>query len=203
MKVKLGKVLKLSDIAVKVKERDLKFVFDKFGDNSLVFELTNLYGSLSSSGYSKSVKGDFVHFILKKSEKFKWNGLHSEEMSVVRYSSPEFGNQLPIKKEFSNKQILKSSRFQKKENISNHPSARPSQKRRVQTGRSRSNIRNSTPMKQKSNRYNNEQIKDPIISRIEGDAGMESTSLVNEFCKDLYDFFGDGNSQIPKSKSKI
>ena len=78
VKVKLGKPLKLPDTSVKIRDRELRFVFDKYGDNSLVFELTNLFGRLNNSGYSKSQKGDFVQFILKKEDKIKWKNLHSD-----------------------------------------------------------------------------------------------------------------------------
>ena len=206
IKAKLGKLLKLSDIAVKVKERELRFVFDKFGDNSLVFELTNLYGKLSSSGYSKSIKGDLVQFILKKEEKFKWTALHSEQISVVRYSSPDFGNHLPIKKEFSSKQIHKNGRLLKKDNTSANVSGRPSQKRRPNNNsynsKSNSQIRKNTPTKRTNDRYNNNK-KEGIISRIEGEAGMGNTSLVDEFCKDLYDFFGDGSKPNKNASSNL
>lgn len=93
LKVKLGRSVKLSDTAVKVRDRELRFIFDKYGDNSLIFELTNLFSGLSNQGYTKSVKGDFVHFILKKKEKVKWERLHSDQMSVLRIPSPEFCTQ--------------------------------------------------------------------------------------------------------------
>lgn len=93
MKVKLGKKIKLSDISVKVREKELRFVFDKYGDNSLNFELSNLYGKLSNSGYSKTQKGDFVHFILKKDEKIKWKSLHSKEPHIESHPSSGFLNQ--------------------------------------------------------------------------------------------------------------
>ena len=89
LKVKLGKPLKLSDTAIKVGDRDLRFIFDKYGDNSLIFELTNLFGNVSSRGYSKKKKGDFVVFIMKKKEKIRWKKLHGEQMSVLRMSSPD------------------------------------------------------------------------------------------------------------------
>lgn len=88
LKVKLGRPIKLSDTAIKVGGQDLRFIFDKYGDNSLIFELTNLYGGLSSRGYSKTIKGDFVVFILKKKDRLRWKKLHGEQMSVLRMSSP-------------------------------------------------------------------------------------------------------------------
>ena len=88
LKVKLGRPIKLSDTALKVGDRDVRFIFDKYGDNSLIFELTNLYGNLSSKGYSKTVKGDFVVFILKKKGRNRWKKLHGEQISVLRMSSP-------------------------------------------------------------------------------------------------------------------
>lgn len=96
IKVNLGKPIKLSDISVKVRDKELRFVFDKYGDNSLFFELSNLFGRLSNSGYSKNLKGNFVHFILKKQDKVKWKSLHGEKASPKRYISPEFG-QSPLR----------------------------------------------------------------------------------------------------------
>ena len=49
-----------------------------------MFELTNLFGNLSSRGYSKTIKGDFVVFIMKKKQKIRWKKLHGENMSVLR-----------------------------------------------------------------------------------------------------------------------
>lgn len=37
-------------------------------------------------------------------------------------------------------------------------------------------------------------------SRISGNAGIESTTMVDEFCKDLYDFLGESNA--PKKPGK-
>jgi hypothetical protein len=71
-----------------VGDREVRFIFDKYGDNSLIFELTNLFGNVSSRGYSKTVKGDFVVFIMKKKERTRWKKLHGEQMSVLRMSSP-------------------------------------------------------------------------------------------------------------------
>ena len=94
MKVKLGRPIKLSDTALKLGEREIRFIFDKYGDNSLIFELTNLYGNLSSRGYSKTIKGDFVVFIMKKKEKNRWKKLHGEQISVLRMNSPEIDSDL-------------------------------------------------------------------------------------------------------------
>ena len=94
LKVKLGRPIKLSDTALKLGEREIRFIFDKYGDNSLIFELTNLYGNLSSRGYSKTIKGDFVVFIMKKKEKNKWKKLHGEQISVLRMNSPEIDQDL-------------------------------------------------------------------------------------------------------------
>ena len=88
LKVKLGRTIKLSDTGLKVGEREVRFIFDKYGDNSLIFELTNLYGNLSSRGYSKTIKGDFVVFIMKKKERNRWKKLHGEQISVLRMNSP-------------------------------------------------------------------------------------------------------------------
>ena len=96
LKVKLGRPIKLSDTALKVGERDVRFIFDKYGDNSLIFELTNLYGNLSSRGYSKTVKGDFVVFIMKKKERCRWKKLHGEQISVLRMSSPPIETGSPV-----------------------------------------------------------------------------------------------------------
>ena len=94
MKVNLGKPLKLPDTSVKIRDRELRFVFDKYGDNSLVFELTNLFGRLNNSGYSKSQKGDFVQFILKKEDKIKWKNLHSEISPINKTSDNIFSNDI-------------------------------------------------------------------------------------------------------------
>lgn len=83
--------MKLSDTTIKVGAGSIRFIFEKYGDNSLHFELSKLYGNLSSRGYAKSVKGAFVIFIVKKKEKMKWRKLHSEQMSVLRLSSRERG----------------------------------------------------------------------------------------------------------------
>ena len=96
LKVKLGRPIKVSDTALKVWERDVRFIFDKYGDNSLIFELTNLYGNLSSRGYSKTVKGDFVVFIMKKKERSRWKKLHGEQISVLRMSSPPIETGSPV-----------------------------------------------------------------------------------------------------------
>lgn len=82
----------MSDTAVKVGGQDVRFIFDKYGDNSLIFELTNLYSNLSSRGYSKTIKGDFVVFILKKKDRVRWKKLHGEQLSVLRMSSPPVDN---------------------------------------------------------------------------------------------------------------
>ena len=45
-------------------------------------------------------------------------------------------------------------------------------------------------MKIRSN-YSKPLEKSNLPSRIEGQAGLESSSMVDDFCKDLYDFLGD------------
>ena len=91
VKVKLNKQIKLSDTGVNIKENDMRFIFDKYGDNALSLELNNLYGDLSAKGFKKSLKGDFVIFIVKKVVKGKWRKLHDEQMSVVKMSPSGVG----------------------------------------------------------------------------------------------------------------
>jgi hypothetical protein len=65
----------MTDTSVSIRNRDLKVIFDKFSEGSLVFNISNLKGDLDPKGYTINKVADYVTIVLKKLLKEKWDSL--------------------------------------------------------------------------------------------------------------------------------
>jgi hypothetical protein len=68
----------MTDTSVSIRNRELKIIFDKFSEGSLVFNISNLKGDLNPKGYTINKVADYVTIVLKKTTKEKWDSLVNE-----------------------------------------------------------------------------------------------------------------------------
>lgn len=79
IKVQTNRSLLANEVAVKIKQNRVQFIFDKYNSSSnLGLVLDNLNGSLDWRGVVKKIKGEFGVFIIKKKTKGKWGKLYAE-----------------------------------------------------------------------------------------------------------------------------